>query len=150
MCLSIFIAATNRFARTLSIAITVINRLGPRSIDSHCRYQYIWEDIDRYIWSASIYFGLAPQHTFFLSHFEPLPFRGMSLWSQGINKSLPRYTPCIFGLADWVSTPAPHQLTTNKLSRLLCLLTFSRFPRWKSYIAKKNPTHREANPRFLP
>ena len=31
-----------------------------------------------------------------------------------------------FGLADWVSTPAPRQLTPNKLSRLLCLVTFSR------------------------
>ena len=61
--LSIFIAATNRFARTLSIAIVVINRLGPPSIDSHWRHQCIREDIDRYIWSASIYFGVAPQHT---------------------------------------------------------------------------------------
>ena len=55
-----------------------------------------------------------------------------------------------FDLADWISTPAPRQLTPNKLSQLLCLLTFSRFPRWKSCIAKKNATHRESNPRLPP
>ena len=63
MYLSIFIAATNRFARSLSIAIDGINRFDPRSIDSHWHHQYIWKDIDRYIWSASMDLGVAPQHT---------------------------------------------------------------------------------------
>ena len=49
-----------------------------------------------------------------MSHFKPLPFRGTSPWSQGINHLSPVHA-LHFGLADWVSIPAPRQLTTNSV-----------------------------------
>ena len=52
----------------------------------------------------------------FFSHLTPLPFRRTDRWSQGINPSLPGTRLANFDLADWVSTPAPRQITTNKLS----------------------------------
>ena len=50
----------------------------------------------------------------YLSHFKPLPFRGTSPSSQGINPS--KVHALHFALAGWVSTPAPRQLMTNQLS----------------------------------
>ena len=54
------------------------------------------------------------RHSFllFLSHFKPLPFRGMSLWSQGIYPSLPRYTPCI--LVSRVGSALPHRVNSHQ------------------------------------
>ena len=49
---------------------------------------------------------------FFLSPFEPLPFRGMSLWSQGIYPSLPRYTPCI--LVSRIGSALPHRVNSHQ------------------------------------
>ena len=48
---------------------------------------------------------------FFMSHFEPLPFRGTSLWSQGIESSLPRYTPCI--LVSRIGSALPHRVNSH-------------------------------------
>ena len=47
-----------------------------------------------------------------LSHFEPLPFRGMSLWSQGTYPSLPRYTPCI--LVSRIGSALPHRVNSHQ------------------------------------
>ena len=53
-------------------------------------------------------------HGFFLllSHFEPLPFRRMSLWSQGIYPSLPRYMPCI--LISRIGSALPHRVSSHQ------------------------------------
>ena len=51
-----------------------------------------------------------------------------------------------FGLADWVSTPAPRQLSTN--IQLDCVV-YSRCHVFhgRNQTTKKNPTHLESNPR---
>ena len=61
---------------------------------------------------------------FFLSPFEPLPFRGVSLWSQGIYPSLPRYTPCI--LASRVGSALPHRVNSHQ-TNLVDYFVYSRF-----------------------
>ena len=58
---------------------------------------------------------------FFLPHFELLPFRGMSLWSQGIYPSLPWYMPCI--LISRIGSALPHRVNshqTNSIDYFVC------------------------------
>lgn len=67
-------------------------------------------------------------HTLFicLSHFELFPFLGTkSMVSRDRIISL-RYMPLQRHLANWFSTPATRQVLSNKLSRLLRSLAFSR------------------------
>ena len=53
-----------------------------------------------------------------------------------------------FGLADWVSTPAPRQLSTN--TQLTTLLTHVLTPSTVgTRLRRKNPTHLESNPRLF-
>ena len=49
---------------------------------------------------------------YILAHLEPFPFRGTNLWSQGINSSLPRYTPCI--LVSRIGSALPHRVNSHQ------------------------------------
>ena len=87
---------------------------------------------------------------FFLSHFDSLPFRGMSLWSQGIYPSLPRYTPCI--LVSRIGSALPHRVNshqTTSVDYFVCSRSHAFHGRNHTF-RRKNPTHRDSNPRFLP
>ena len=86
----------------------------------------------------------------FLSHFEPLPFRGMSLWSQGIYSSLPRYLPCIS--ISRIGSALPHRVNshqTHSVDNFVCSRSHA-FHGGNHTLRRINPTHRESNPLFSP
>lgn len=75
-----------------------------------------------------------------LTPFPPPPTRllGTNPWSLGINTSLPGTRALHFGLVDCVATPAPRQLSSDRLTEPHFVYpTYSRFRRWKSSTLKK-------------
>ena len=86
--------------------------------------------------------------TFLLSHFEPLPFRGMSLWSQAIYPSLPRFTPCM--LVSRIRSALPHRVNSQQTNSV-DYFVYSRshaFHDGIKHYEEKIPTQLESNPRI--
>ena len=109
-------------------------------------------DVPFFVCKTLWYKGYNQHHGGLLSFFrrtlKPSPSEDESVLSRDLPTS-PPVNALHFGLADWVSTPAPHQLTTNSVDYFVYSRSYAFHGR-NHTLRRKNPMHRDSNRRFLP